>query len=1699
MSTVFDLHDRVLDDYQAFIHAQIHVADAHIATFLEEQLLREDALWPEPLIQLSPAYRRVATVDDLAQRGLLHPETARIFRDARGRPFHLYQHQVEAIEKARRGESFVVTSGTGSGKTFAYFIPIVDTVVRLREALGHIPPGPLAFLVYPMNALVNSQLAALESLKRRYEEHTGKPFPVTFARYTGETREEARQRIRANPPHLLLTNYVMLELLMVRKADRPLRELPLADRAPFFLVFDELHTYRGRQGADVAMLVRRLKARLQPQQVIHIGTSATMVAHPQATPEERRQAVADFAARFFGHPFRPEDIIEETLEPVTLGGPPSREEVRTAFDAPFPDELDAFRRHPLVRWLEYALGLEREPDGHLRRRKPRTLSGVAQELAAWTDRDPETCRRRLQELLLRAVHFNRQAERPIFPFKLHQFISQGRAVYATLGPPGKRHLSLWQEGRQADDRAFYPLRFCRVCGQEYYYVVRQGDRFLPYPLGLYELPEDLQAGYLMMPAAEKDWSEDQIPVEWLDRNGRVARTWRDRVPHPVWVREDGTFSTEAVPGAHKAWWQPDRLWLCQNCGEYYTARESEYAKLASLSSEGRSSATTVLAVSLLRHAERMPALASKLLTFTDNRQDASLQAGHFNDFVHTAVLRAALYQALQQHGELTFDRLAAEVVRHTGLTLQDIAQNRNLHPTSPLAQDVWRTFEDLTAYRLYEDLRRNRRITHPNLEDVGLLRLEYRGLQDFAAREDLWQDVPGMADLPPEKRLWVLRALLDHFRYRFALYAPMLEREALRQLVRRAEQHLNEFWGLEAGGDLRPSAAFLLPDESSPWPRGRPYYKLSPRTALGRFLMEVLEWDTETFPQALTALLARLVAWGYLRTFHPRNTGHLAYQLEVSSLRWLPGDGTPPEPDPIYRPRGARSRPVNRFFQDFYRTPPQELIQLEAREHTAQVVTPGERQRRERRFRWSKADRQDPGLGRRLPYLVCSPTMELGIDIADLDLVHMRNVPPSPANYAQRSGRAGRQGQPGLIFTYCGAFSNHDQYFFRHREEMVAGSVRAPRLDLANEDLLRTHIHAEWLAQVGLSLGNSIGDLMELQQEDLPLREEVRLDLRLSPEARARLRERILRMLAFDRGELEDVGRFSEAWLDAVLDQAAHAFDRAFDRWRELYRLADAQLMAAFEKRRWGRTREEREQAERQEREAQRQLDLLLNRDTTAEESDFYPYRYLASEGFLPGYNFPALPVRAWVPRGQGEFITRSRTLALREFGPQNIVYHEGSKWEVYAFQAPPGGLERRLTVKKLCRTCGAFTEVHHDRCPVCQTLFDAGNSQTVRLMEMPNVRLRRRERITANEEERMRRGYALEVTYRFAQEGGAFRVDEGEIQGPEGALMRIRYAPAATLMYINHGWRARREEGFQVHLQTGELFTEKDLQELRSRKRGPQQDMDQVERVRLFVQVTQNLLLLSLADPNLHRDPEFEVTLMYALKRGMEHRFQLEEDELGVMVVGEGRHRALAFYESAEGSLGALRRLLEEPRALAEVAREALRVLHFDDQGRDQNPDCARACYECLLSYSNQLEAHLLNRHRVVAFLQALGESRTVSRPGGRNREAHLQWLRARIDPDSPLEAELLDLLAREGYRLPDEAQKPIPEVGVVADFFYRPNVLIFCDGPHHDLPSRQVLDASRRQRLLALGYRVITLRYDRDLEEQVRKYPEVFGLEPG
>jgi ATP-dependent helicase YprA (DUF1998 family) len=270
---VFEFRSHIVEDYEQFSRSFIKVKSDDIATFVNNEY-RAEKFWPAPLVQINPSFVPGRTIDELVDQGVLHDECRTIFRAHKapgdiGKPMRLHKHQEDAIRVARRRDSYVLTTGTGSGKSLAYFIPIVDDVLR-RRSQGDPCKGISAIVIYPMNALCNSQLEELEKfLTDGYGESRE---PVTYARYTGQESKEQRQKLAEAPPDILLTNYVMLELIMTRQ-DFPDPVVIEQAKGLRFLVLDELHTYRGRQGADVAMLVRRVRERLNPD-LLCIGTSA---------------------------------------------------------------------------------------------------------------------------------------------------------------------------------------------------------------------------------------------------------------------------------------------------------------------------------------------------------------------------------------------------------------------------------------------------------------------------------------------------------------------------------------------------------------------------------------------------------------------------------------------------------------------------------------------------------------------------------------------------------------------------------------------------------------------------------------------------------------------------------------------------------------------------------------------------------------------------------------------------------------------------------------------------------------------------------------------------------------------------------------------------------------------------------------------------------------------------------------------------------------------------------------------------------------------------------------------------------------------------------------------------------------------------------------------------------------------------------
>ncbi len=216
---VFAVHRKLITDYRAFTEGGTVIRDDRIAAFVEDELDAKSQ-WPDPWVSLNPFFASGGSVLELANEGVLHAECARIFQAGKteggavcdGRPLTLHRHQREAVDAARSGVSYVLTTGTGSGKSLSYIVPIVDKVLRDRDKDPKARKRVRAIIVYPMNALANSQLNELNKYLR--DGYGPGREPVTYARYTGQEDDERRREIRDNPPDILLTNYVMLELML---------------------------------------------------------------------------------------------------------------------------------------------------------------------------------------------------------------------------------------------------------------------------------------------------------------------------------------------------------------------------------------------------------------------------------------------------------------------------------------------------------------------------------------------------------------------------------------------------------------------------------------------------------------------------------------------------------------------------------------------------------------------------------------------------------------------------------------------------------------------------------------------------------------------------------------------------------------------------------------------------------------------------------------------------------------------------------------------------------------------------------------------------------------------------------------------------------------------------------------------------------------------------------------------------------------------------------------------------------------------------------------------------------------------------------------------------------------------------------------------------------------------------------------------
>lgn len=1708
---VFDLDRTLVSDYSRFSRSFVSPRSDDIRARLDE-IYASGQFWPEPLISINPHFQSGASVGELVRQSTIHPHTADVFR-VNGQGITLHKHQEQAVAKASSRQSFVVTTGTGSGKSLCFFVPIIDAAIRAR-ANGE-EQRTRAIIVYPMNALANSQIKEIERFVK--QAGLGDDLRPTFARYTGQESEEERERIRQEKPDILLTNFMMLELLMTRQNDLDKQVIANANGLDF-IVLDELHTYRGRQGADVALLVRRLKQRCANKRPpICIGTSATMAN--EGSDQSQADAVAMVASRLFGEDIKADAVIGETLRRATsesvriedLG-----DKLITAVRKPLPDVLtdDILKEHPLSIWIELAIGLDDRQT--LKRNTPTSIGAAAENLANATGLDLDLCRERLEQMLtkigLAETYRGGSGTSAFMAFKLHRFVAGAGEVYTTLRQQ-PRTITLDGQLFDPDDREarLYATHFCRECGQEYHPVKFQDIDGIGFALSraiddtpLEDDGSDFneQAGYLAPATADINFSGDfdDYPDGWVEegKKGKRLKSYRKKhQPLSVSICADGRIDD----GGEAFWFIPGKYRFCLHCNEQPASQSRERTKLAGLSSEGRSSATTLLVSSLLQWMNNpendIGADKRKLLGFTDNRQDAALQAGHFNDFLFVTLLRAATLAAVRDAGTrgLCEEDFGMRVQQKLGF-IADNPKMRQEWMYDPKAKgvarlDAERTLARVLTHRVWVDQRRGWRFTNPNLGLLKLVEADFVGLDELCNDEDSFANAPvELQRASPDIRKRAFVILLKGLLEGLAIGTDALNQNTIDGLARTSENYLRSPWSIDSK-ENPPSATSLL--VSAPSRRDTRLrddalvLRGGPRSRLARQISHASLWGEQlrgvVYLEAVEAMLRAAQDFGLVQSVQsPFDT--MGWQLAPNGVRLIPGENAE-----------RWDNKTNRYFHDLYTQLADalqkgngDLFGLEGREHTAQVEQEV-REWREWRFRFEDEDQQKISENadvmraakepmQFLPTLFCSPTMELGVDISALNTVYLRNVPPTPANYAQRAGRAGRSGQPALVVSYCAAKSPHDQYYFSRRNDMVGGIVKPPALDLSNRDLIASHLHAVWLASSGARLQSDIPNVVDLSHEDLPVQKELMKALQSPEVARnaypgmKKLLESILnREDATNFGWLEDADEF----VKQVAIDAPENFSKAFDRWRQLYQAARTQLVEANRRSEMqGLDGKERREVKAQQAQANEQLSLL-ERGRSSSGSDFYTYRYLATEGFLPGYNFPRLPLYAFVPstgaaNGKAAYLQRARFLAISEFGPKSLIYHEGRAYRVYKAKLQAEAKEEgRLATKPIyvCSACGAAHDEERERCHACNaSLNDALLiSDTLRI---DNVETSPAERITANDEERVRQGFDIQTVFSWPNREGRLDVLSAIVSNKTEPILSVQYANGAEISRVNKGLRRRAEQsilGFGIDPTSGRWGAMPGDDDADT---AP----DRAANVRVvpIVRDHKNAALIQPAGGSGLSESTL-TTIQHALLRGIEINFQLEEGEIQTEPLPtKDNRRAILAFEATEGGAGVLGRLLREPDAFQEVARTALSVMHFENINEaieKQDPkllipnsetSCVKGCYRCLLSYYNQMDHELIDRedeHAITTLLELAASHTTVEQENSSNNDSGGH----EVD-------RWINRLARQGLPVPDELPLEINEE--TFHFVWRNCFAV---------ASESEISAETDQKLKSLGFEHVTL----------------------
>jgi len=1208
------------EDFIRYLLTSYPLRDPHLRYGFKQLLDQPGNLWQHPYLEGSQPYCSSLSVEELVDQGILHHEMKTLFTPSH-RP--LYEHQEKAIRAVlKQQQNIIVATGTGSGKTECFLIPMLDTL--LKEEANLSLAGVRVLILYPMNALVNDQvkrlrqllcrqktakirfgfytsrtpkekLKAIESIREEFEAYDPKELWQLFTQRERESinQEElidkaidktrqvqllSRQEMWESPPHILITNYSMLEHMLIRPKER--QDIFEASANTFkMLIIDEAHTYDGAKGSEVSMLLERLKAAVDVNEKGRIRCIATSAS---LGDDSVNGQVKGFAKELFGESFNQvirgqrlsaEDrlgkpytltpgltdaeilqylsIIEipKINAPIShwldiLGAIVPKQELQKAAQSSLENDSHnihkfvwlALKQHPLVHRLINTLCREPQPWEQIVRSSklwnidlPTKLDGNVD------DRDAKVALAHL--LQLGALARNNPDDLPLIPVRLHLLFRSLEGLHACINPKCLGAVSnpdypehqiqygkLYLNEKKTCECCAYPvleLASCSQCGQAYVFTKRlDSGRLESLPRGIQALKGNTKIYTLTSGNLDSVTEEDEVGNE-DDQQATIIKTFTFQLQRDGWIGKlsDENFISKVTPPneLHLAWHRKkddrkqDGCYLnrCAACGAG-TGRTTLAINRFVTYTDGALEAMLDSLFELLPEPEQTENNSSKrkLLTFSDGRQDAAFFASDYQRTHTEIVYRQMLWQAFQK------------IKNDAGVT--SVTQVINRLKTDFL--EVYIPHPDRTSDLNYKSYRPNDR---EDEEKDRKNKIDAADLAQRRAKEILLREFA----LPFNRRLTLeafalLTCHIDLDECLIGLVARKFEISdiearifltSLTDIIRRtgivsiegSSNYFPETGGMEGG---RPemvdvqgkSKNYLFLEKLDtqkryqyspyflPWKDGK--VKI-PLNRLGWYFFKIFQPEESTpkeekFPSKedffwlfeqlkKSALLVKSkegyqLNWQQLNIIESQEDWHQCDRCQqvfhVPNLSTINQSKLGVQICQVYKCGGTLKpytpekfeQSVNEHYQQYLikkceKFPP---LPLRSQEHTAQLGV-AELEKRENLFRQG-----------RINMLSCSTTLEMGVDIGELQAVVLRNFPPHVSNYQQRAGRAGRRTDGVAVTLMYGQRRPHDRFYFEQPKQLIAGSNHIPKLDSNNFQIQQRHIRAELLAMFLRDQGN---------------------------------------------------------------------------------------------------------------------------------------------------------------------------------------------------------------------------------------------------------------------------------------------------------------------------------------------------------------------------------------------------------------------------------------------------------------------------------------------------------------------------------------------------------------------------------------------------------------------------------------------------